>query len=312
VDAWFVRLEKQPSARGSKMNATTMRMLAAVLLTAPVAAQATSFYVQSVDDSTSCGSRSATSSSPVSISGTCTLIGGALGLNFGTISSAARATGGAVGAQSTATSTGEFLRLDGGATAQAASAPITFSFVGPGPAPGDAFLTSANFELKGVMGITGELPNISTVEVIFDVGTLARYSYLMGGNGTQVEGSSFASTGGTIGGDIRKLEFDLDLTTPAFWASLSSPFDLPFSLTVRTGASQSIVSTAFASFFDSATFAVGRPVFNLPDGYTANAGDYLVNNRYGEVVRPVAEPGALALLCLGLAGLGLSRRRKAS
>ena len=290
-----------------------MRMLAAVLLTAPGVAGATSFYAQSVDNSTSCLSQSITSASPTSISGACTLTD-ASNVQYGTISSSGRATDGAVGAQSTATSTGQPASgVSGGGSARADGALINFSYIGSGSAPANTFMTSMNFDLNGAMGLGGNKTSGDSIEVIFDVfiGSLQyRYSFRTGGNANEVISNSFGSLSGTINGDLDRLDFDLDLTTSQFEASLQAPLSVSIAISAITGMDAGNVSSAFVDFYNSGTFAVGRPVFNLPDGYTANAGNYLVNNRYGAVVSPVPEPGTLALFSLGLAALGLSRRRK--
>ena len=58
-------------------------------------------------------------------------------------------------------------------------------------------------------------------------------------------------------------------------------------------------------------------VFNLPDGVTVNAGDYLVNNRYFDPLATgggVPEPASWALMItgFGLMGVALHRRRVAT
>jgi len=77
------------------------------------------------------------------------------------------------------------------------------------------------------------------------------------------------------------------------------------------------LNEATSDFVNTATFAVGRDVFAFYDatgnpvtGYTANAGDYLINNRFGAVDVTIPEPATRALLGLVLAGLAASRGRK--
>ena len=73
---------------------------------------------------------------------------------------------------------------------------------------------------------------------------------------------------------------------------------------------QPIDLQAVSDFNHTLSFATG-PVFNLPDGYTANSSSGLiVDNRWAaSVTNPAPEPATLALFALGLAGLGFSRRK---
>ena len=66
---------------------------------------------------------------------------------------------------------------------------------------------------------------------------------------------------------------------------------------------------ASSMFFHTMGFSPGMNAFILPDGVTANAGDYLVNNRL--VTGGVPEPASWALMIagLGLTGSALRRRR---
>ncbi len=114
--------------------------------------------------------------------------------------------------------------------------------------------------------------------------------------------------------------FFIDLVTPSLtldFGTLTS-ITLPVSLgvaviTVASGEGGS----ATANFGNTLEFARGRPVFDLPEGFTANAGDYLVNNVFGEAPPPppspdpsvIPLPASALLLLAGLGGLGLLRCR---
>lgn len=109
-----------------------------------------------------------------------------------------------------------------------------------------------------------------------------------------------AITGGPAG-------FITRLGTPTQLLGLG---EASFSITLFTSASSvGPAASARADFFGTLEFPTGIDVFNLPEGYTANAGNYLVNNRF---VDPnavgVPEPTTVLLLAAGLAGLMVQRR----
>jgi len=103
------------------------------------------------------------------------------------------------------------------------------------------------------------------------------------------------------------------LTSHTIHVALNSPVNLVVRLQAGAGASGP-GSIALSDFSGSFKFPTNG-VFNLPDGVTANAGDYLVNNRFIDPLAPaggVPEPASWALMIagFGLAGAALRKRRK--
>ncbi len=104
--------------------------------------------------------------------------------------------------------------------------------------------------------------------------------------------------------------FSTVLTTPQQLASVGNVF---FSLQLLTQVFTSNVgSSAVADFSNTLEFPTGIDVFNLPAGYTVNAGNYLVNNRFIDpnAVNQVPEPSTLAMAALAIVGMGRAMRRR--
>jgi hypothetical protein len=105
---------------------------------------------------------------------------------------------------------------------------------------------------------------------------------------------------------------DAVLTSHVIHVALNSPVNLVVRLQAGAGASGP-GAFALSDFSGSFKFPTSG-VCNLPDGVTANAGDYLVNNRFIDPLAPAAaapEPSAWTLMItgFGLAGATLRRRR---
>jgi hypothetical protein len=105
------------------------------------------------------------------------------------------------------------------------------------------------------------------------------------------------------------------LTTNPFTVAANTPFSLTFTLGVVTSAGLDDGgagnAAASADFSHTLTFVDDRPVFDLPNGYTANSLEAgIVNNRFnpdnGAPVVP--EPASLAHFALGLACLVTAAR----
>jgi len=102
------------------------------------------------------------------------------------------------------------------------------------------------------------------------------------------------------------------ITSPSFTVPTNVPFSIYVSLQTGIGGvgfgGNSFETTANSGFLGTLKFASDRPVFSLPDGYTANSADAgIVNNAF-----VVPEPSTFTIAGFGiLAALSRCRRRSA-
>ena len=112
---------------------------------------------------------------------------------------------------------------------------------------------------------------------------------------------------GVVSGNPLDSGLGLLLVTQSFYVPLDANIVYAFALTSSANVFGPNAG-ASSMFFHTLGFAPGVNAFVLPDGVTANAGDYLVNNRL--VTAGVPEPASWALMIsgFGLAGVALRRR----
>jgi hypothetical protein len=107
------------------------------------------------------------------------------------------------------------------------------------------------------------------------------------------------------------------LTTDLFTVTANTPFSLFFQLGVLAGVGLRDGGAGNASggadFSNTLTFVDDRPVFDLPNGYTANSLEAgIVNNRFAPAddAPVVPEPACLVQLAVGIAGLAAWKWRR--
>lgn len=275
----------------------------AALLTAPPPALAVpDFRVVTVCESTTV----VAGSLPVSHTQTC---GGA---PFGSFQASAAASFGGVGAEADAST----FRFDAAGNAQASASFLdAVTFTKTDPSAPDEFLVSVNLDFGGILNIGGADVDSTAAQYGFRVagfvGEFRGRGVLTLNRGLEVIPSGLGEGEGIVlpGPD----GFGAVLRSPSVLLNFSgrTSFQELLALELDVAASSGGPGgSALADFSGTLEFPTGTDVFNLPPGYTVNAGDYLVNNRFVSGPAAVSLPPTLALLVAGAVALVVARHRR--
>lgn len=203
-------------------------------------------------------------------------------------------------------------------------------FVLTGPVGGSIPIT-LNLQLDGTFATNTILSNnwgyngSSGIDVTVN-GAVAGQNFAGGFNQTKQgyppPGSISASSSGVFG---TAGSLPVNFTSPTFVVPVGTPFDISLQLAVGASTYYSVNASsgpgpwtldlfALSDFSNTLTFATGRPVFDVPEGYTVNSlSAGIVDNLF-----VVPEPSTATLLLLGIGVLALStsaqinRRRRRS
>jgi hypothetical protein len=297
------------------------------------AAMSPALAVPQYSASTSCGTALLNQAAPTTVSEACADAAGRGSADFEAIAGT-----GTLGARANSIRGGfaDGVPVGGSALARFQDT-FTVTWDGPGPAPGSVFLR-AYLNLDGAMEVLGTEGWAASEAAV-------NFSFFMGGDGNLLSyvlrnpptPSAAASNFRTVGGGTsqvgKTLLVDVTLESSLVWVPVGVPTNFVMWLEASAGtrfgnppADAGKAHAAFSSFGSTASFAPGRNVFgffdasgNPLDGFTANAGDYLVNNRF--VIgddgddggsHTVPEPGSLALLGIGMLGLMVARTGRRS
>jgi hypothetical protein len=126
------------------------------------------------------------------------------------------------------------------------------------------------------------------------------FSYSFNGDGSQVSRNDMTDFGGG------------NFTTALVTVAVNTPiiFELELLAEAQAGGAN---GSARADYFDTLRLPTSGDVFALAPGVTANAGSWLVDNRFIDPLAPVAavpEPGSAAMLLFGLPLVGAYLRRR--
>ena len=274
----------------------------ALVVSASAAAEALSVAVAPKSDyatQTCTNSTPVTSThDPIGMSNSCTDFFGAVGTATGSAVSA----GGHVGASAHADSHNNDSRIAGIGANAIYSDYLLFTSSDPSQTSTSA---SAKLQLDGIFENGGAFSQGElTLKVYLNGSTPLGVLHMLDGSVLSLSGMSVTS--GTLGPITHA-----GLVSDVISVPLGTPVFFEFDLLVDAGASgpDSHGLVDFGS--SSVKLPTGTTAFDLPDGVTVNAGDYLVDNRFIDpLAPPVPEPATWALLLGGLSVGALTQRRR--
>ena len=181
---------------------------------------------------------------------------------------------------------------------------VIFSTLNPN-APQDPISVALNLAVGGTMvvSVPADAEWLATADIAH---TDFSYATTVDSGGAYCLNGCLRTVGFSSGGEVMSGLSDTVsgiLTTPPLGnIPLNTPVLIAFTLELQGGGN--------ANSLFKLDFPSGGPVFNLPDGITANAPDAsLVNNTFAPA-GTVPEPGSLILLGAGLTAVGGLTRRK--
>jgi hypothetical protein len=275
-------------------------LLAGTASAAPAAAGMFTVFIGSPVGTPSIGSASDSGSSPVSRE----LVGAPLGVGT-LLDGGAAASFGHVGGDSHAAigSSGYFGSAFGIGTHSTSSDFVTFSADDPAVTH---VLIAANLAFSGSLNTTAFAS--ATVDLSFSVSGIVSNLLFSANDDTGVTRNDFQVAQGSVSGTLNSAL----LRTHTFFVPVDQPLLITLSLSTAAGVGGSgSPESAKSSFSNSFEFPIGSDAFVLPAGVSANAGDWLVDNRRVAAVAAVPEPATWATMLMGLGAFGgLTRLRR--
>lgn len=164
-------------------------------------------------------------------------------------------------------------------------------------------LVAANLAFSGTMNATAS--GNAGVDIFY---SLYGPGYIYSASTNGVARNDFSVAQGSVSGGASNALFRT--------GTMLVPTNTPILMTMRLGTGAGVAgsgdpTSARADFSNSFDVPLGIDAFVLPDGVTANAGDWLVNNRRIDPNATAApEPATWAMMILGFAGMGAMLRMR--